>query len=92
MTLSDTGDNAVKNGSKRKPRQAPAGYLSLAETAGYLGVARETVIRWNRLRRGPPKTQINGLTLYRKSSLDAWLARHERDPEAEISSRRRARA
>lgn len=84
--------NGDKRRSKRKPRQAPAGYLSLAETAGYLGVARETIIRWNRLRRGPPKTQINGLTLYRKSSLDAWLARHERDPEAETSSRRRARA
>jgi hypothetical protein len=78
-----------KRRGKRKPRQTPAGYFSLVETAAYLGVARETVIRWNRLRRGPPKTQINGLTLYRRTSLDAWLARHERDPEAETSSRRR---
>lgn len=89
--MSGTGDQTLKTGSKRTNRQTPAGYFSLTETAAYLGVARETIIRWNRLRRGPPKTEINGLTLYRRTSLDAWLARHERDPEAE-TSRGRQRA
>jgi hypothetical protein len=66
--------------TKRKPkvrRPPPEGYYTIVGVADYLGVARETVIRWNRLRTGPPRTMINGLKLYRRTSLDAWLARHE---------------
>jgi hypothetical protein len=42
-----------------------------------LGVAPITVERWAALKEGPPVTKIGRHALYRRSSVQPWLARQE---------------
>jgi hypothetical protein len=67
-----------------------AGYASPEQTATELGVSTRTLARWRAMRVGPPYTLIGRKLQYRRSSTAAWLQRHERDPEVELSRRRRA--
>jgi hypothetical protein len=47
--------------------------LSTVELATELKRTPETLIRWRRLRRGPPYLRINGRVLYNRSAVEAWL-------------------
>lgn len=52
-------------------------YLTVAELAAALRVHEMTIHRWSRTGVGPPRTQIGGRVLYRRASVEAWLAEQE---------------
>jgi excisionase family DNA binding protein len=52
-------------------------YLTVDQLAAELGVATITVKRWAALKQGPPATKIGRRVLYRRSSVQTWLARQE---------------
>jgi hypothetical protein len=54
-------------------------YFTQEEAATELKVTERTLDRWQRLREGPPITRLGRRILYRRSSLQAWLRRLERD-------------
>lgn len=49
------------------------GFLTLAELAEEFGVHPETVKRWNRQGKGPPKVMIGRFPYYSKSGVRAWM-------------------
>lgn len=50
--------------------------------------SRRTIDRWDVLRIGPPRIVVGRTILYKKSSVEQWLASREERP---VSSKRRAR-
>jgi predicted DNA-binding transcriptional regulator AlpA len=52
-------------------------YLTVDQLAAELGIASITLKRWQALKQGPPLTRIGRRVLYRRSSVQAWLARQE---------------
>jgi len=54
-------------------------YFTQEEAASELKVTERTLDRWQRLREGPPITRLGRRILYRRSSLQTWLHRRERD-------------
>lgn len=52
----------------------PSEYLTVAETAGYLKVSKETVYSWMRSR-GLPFVRVESRRRFRRAEIDAWLAR-----------------
>jgi predicted DNA-binding transcriptional regulator AlpA len=63
---------------KRSARDAaqPDRLLTPPETAEYLRTAEQTLAKWRYLGDGPPYVRIShGAIRYRRSDLDAWLAR-----------------
>ena len=48
-------------------------FLTADEVAFRLGVTRRTLLRWARLRHGPPVTRVGRHTLYRCATLAEWL-------------------
>jgi hypothetical protein len=55
--------------------------LSTAELAAELGRSPETIIRWRRLRQGPPYLRVQGRVLYDADEVQAWLTQ-QRDPHS----------
>jgi hypothetical protein len=55
-----------------------ADFLTQREAATELKVCERTLDRWRRLDEGPPITKLGRRTLYRRSSLQAWLQARER--------------
>lgn len=51
-----------------------------AEVAQMLGISTRTLHRWHALRYGPPRCKVGNIVLYRKSSIDTWLAANEVQP------------
>ena len=49
-------------------------YLTKAQLAEELHRHPRTIDRWARLRAGPPETVIGRQRLYKRSSVEAWLA------------------
>ncbi len=47
--------------------------LTTNELATELKRAPETLVRWRRLRMGPPYLRIQGRVLYDREALDKWL-------------------
>lgn len=47
--------------------------LTTNELATELKRAPETLVRWRRLRMGPPYLRIQGRVLYDRESIDKWL-------------------
>ena len=54
-----------------------ADFLTQEEAAAELKVCERTLDRWRRLDEGPPITKLGRRTLYRRSSLQAWLRARE---------------
>ena len=52
-------------------------FLEQDEAAAELKVCERTLDRWQRLGEGPPITKVGRRTLYRRSSLQAWLGARE---------------
>jgi hypothetical protein len=47
--------------------------LTTTELAAELKRAPETIMRWRRLRVGPPFLRLQGRVLYDRQQVDAWL-------------------
>lgn len=56
--------------------------LTTGEAAKYIRHSVRTMIRWRQERVGPPFIQCGKKILYRKQSLDRWLAEREQQPVA----------
>jgi len=68
-------------------------YFTQEEAATELKVSARTVDRWRRLDEGPPITKLGRRTLYRRSSLQAWLrAREHLGHSDDGAGKNRARA
>jgi hypothetical protein len=52
-------------------------YISTEKLAAELDVAPLTVIRWRLQKQGPPVTRLGRRILYRRASVQAWLAAQE---------------
>jgi excisionase family DNA binding protein len=52
-------------------------FLTVEELAAELGRTKPTLNRWERLGMGPPRTHIGRKVLYKRTSVEAWLARQE---------------
>jgi hypothetical protein len=52
-------------------------YMSTEELATELDVAALTLIRWRLQKTGPPITRLGRRILYRRSTVQAWLATRE---------------
>ena len=52
-------------------------YFTQEEAAAELKVCERTFDRWRRLDEGPPITKLGRRTLYRRSSVQAWLRARE---------------
>lgn len=63
-----------------------ADYYTRRQLALELDRTEKTVQRWEKLPNGLPFTMLGGRKLYKKSSVIAWIERHERMP----NPRRRA--
>lgn len=64
-----------------------ADFLTQDETAAELRVCARTLDRWRRLDEGPPITRLGRRTLYRRSSLQAWIRAHEQSASRPLNAR-----
>jgi Helix-turn-helix domain len=53
------------------------GYASEDDLASELQVHPKTIERWRATGEGPPHTKIGRKVFYKRTSLDAWLAKRE---------------
>jgi hypothetical protein len=71
---------AVESSQAEAP--APAGvlteYMDTAELAAELDLKPLTLIRWRLQKTGPPVTWLGRRLIYRRSSVQAWLAAQEK--------------
>lgn len=51
--------------------------LTADEVAELLGISRQTLYRWARLRKGPPRIKIGRTCFYRSLPLHDWILTHE---------------
>jgi len=74
-------------GSRGKP--SIEGYDTAQETADELAVSIATLVRWRRLRIGPPFTMVGRFPMYNRESKQRWLKSREikmaREKTARIS-------
>ena len=57
-------------------------FFSKEELAAELGRNPRTLDRWNVLGMGPPRTHVGRKVLYRRASVQKWLAAQERQRRA----------
>jgi hypothetical protein len=57
-------------------------FLTKDELAAELGRNPRTLDRWELLGTGPPRTHVGRKVLYRRASVQKWLAAQERSPSA----------
>jgi hypothetical protein len=62
-------------------------FFTKGELATELGRNQRTLDRWDLLRTGPPRTYVGRKVLYRRASVQKWLAAQE---HAESNTRSRA--
>lgn len=48
-------------------------WMSIKETADYLGIRVRTLRNWRAQRRGPPSYKRDSLVRYKRSEVDVWL-------------------
>jgi len=54
-------------------------WLTRSDLAGELDVTPDTLARWATSGIGPPMVKVGRRVLYRRSSVEAWLAENERN-------------
>ena len=59
-----------------------AEFLTTEELAAELGRNKRTLDRWDALGIGPPRTRVGRTVLYRRSSVQKWLAAQEHQASA----------
>jgi hypothetical protein len=74
--------------AKEPPSFFEEQFFTRAQLARALKKGVRTIIRWETLRIGPPRTVLGSTTYFRKTSVEAWLLSREQKPPA---ARRRAR-
>jgi predicted DNA-binding transcriptional regulator AlpA len=52
-------------------------YFTVEELSTLLGRSTRTLFRWHARRRGPPRTKIGSLVIYRRAAVESWLQSHE---------------
>lgn len=60
----------------RKMADLLSNKLTTSELATELKRSPETLIRWRRLRIGPPFLRLQGRVLYDRKAVEEWLAKH----------------
>lgn len=68
--------------AKQKPAAISNESMTTREAAAYLGLKEQTLRVWRHQGRkcGPPFTKLGHKVVYRRSALDAWLAKNTVDP------------
>ena len=59
-------------------------FLTLEDLATELGRNKRTLDRWDALGMGPPRTRMGRTVLYRRSSVQKWLAAQEHQAGEEV--------
>jgi DNA-binding transcriptional MerR regulator len=54
-----------------------AGFMTTEELAAELKLNKRTLDRWDALGIGPPRTRVGRTVLYRRGSVQKWLAAQE---------------
>ena len=70
----------MQNTTTTLPEQHPnllADWISRAQLAGALGLASDTLARWEARQLGPPCTRIGRKVLYRRLAVQDWLRAQE---------------
>jgi hypothetical protein len=77
-----------------KPEAILSDFLTKQELAAELGREMRTLDRWDALGIGPPRTRVGRKVLYRRASVQRWLAAQERHRDSDpcIPNSNRARA
>ena len=60
-----------------QPLNLLADWISREQLAGELGLARDTLARWEARQLGPPCTRIGRKVLYRRTSVESWINAQE---------------
>jgi phage terminase Nu1 subunit (DNA packaging protein) len=60
-----------------KPEAILSDFLTKEELASELGPKMRTLDRWDALGIGPPRTRVGRKVLYRRASVQRWLAAQE---------------
>lgn len=60
-----------------KPLNLLAEWISREQLAGELGLASDTLARWEARQLGPPCTRIGRKVLYRRASVQEWISAQE---------------
>jgi predicted DNA-binding transcriptional regulator AlpA len=66
--------------SESETNPFPDTHYTQTELARKLGRSKRTLWRWESRGVAPPKTVLGRLVLYKKSSVEDWLAQQERRP------------
>ena len=59
------------------PEKLLADFLTQDEAAAEMKISERTLDRWRRLGEGPPITKLGKRVLYRRASVQRWLAGQE---------------
>jgi predicted DNA-binding transcriptional regulator AlpA len=63
-----------------------ADFIDTDELARQLGKPRRSIVRWMRLKSGPPPVHVGRTTLFRRSTVLAWLRDQEKKHAAPAAS------
>jgi phage terminase Nu1 subunit (DNA packaging protein) len=75
-----------------KPDAILSDFLTKQELAAELGREMRTLDRWDALGIGPPRTRVGRKVLYRRASVQKWLAAQERNAHATSGATTNGRA
>jgi hypothetical protein len=68
---------------QEQPLNLLADWISREQLAGELGIATDTLARWEARQLGPPCTRIGRKVLYRRASVQAWISAQEQSRPAQ---------
>jgi hypothetical protein len=94
-TVTASPGAGIKSAASPSQAEVTAQFFTKEELAGELGRNMRTLDRWEALGIGPPRTLVGRKILYRRTSVQRWLAAQENqghsDAAAERSSAREFR-
>ena len=67
----------MANALADRPLNLLAEWISRDQLAGELGIASDTLARWEARQLGPPCTRIGRKVLYRRASVQDWIGAQE---------------